>query len=53
MKIINILQKILKEQTVEPAAQDVTSTKYINDILKSLANREFTPDTSMDKIIKI
>jgi GH24 family phage-related lysozyme (muramidase) len=28
MKIINILQKILKEQTVEPAAQDVTSTKY-------------------------
>lgn len=29
------------------------TTKYINDILKSLANREFTPDTSMDKIIKI
>jgi hypothetical protein len=28
MKIINILQKILKEQAVESAAQDVTSTKY-------------------------
>ena len=30
MKIIDILQKILREQTVEPAAQDVTATKYTN-----------------------
>lgn len=29
------------------------TTKYINDILKSLGNKEFTPDTSMAKIIKI
>jgi hypothetical protein len=29
------------------------TTKYINDILKSLGNAEFTPDTSMAKIIKI
>jgi hypothetical protein len=29
------------------------TTKYINDILKSLGNEEFTPDTSMAKIIKI
>ena len=29
------------------------TTKYINDILKSLDNVEFTPDTSMAKIIKI
>lgn len=28
MKIINILQKILKEQTPEPAVQDGTKTKY-------------------------
>jgi spore germination cell wall hydrolase CwlJ-like protein len=28
MKIINILQRLLSEQKVEPAAQDVTATKY-------------------------
>jgi len=29
------------------------TTKYINDILKSLGNVEFTPDTSMSKILKL
>ena len=38
--------------TYAPPSENDT-TKYINDILKSLANVQFTPDTSMAKIIKI
>lgn len=38
--------------TYAPPKENDT-TKYINDILKSLGNVQFTPDTSMAKIIKI
>ena len=38
--------------TYAPPTENNT-TKYINDILNSLGNKEFTPDTSMAKIIKI
>jgi hypothetical protein len=38
--------------TYAPPTENDT-TKYINDILKSLGNVEFTPDTAMSKILKL
>ena len=51
MKIINILQKILKEQTVEPAAQDATKTKYTepNEPKIALDLPDETPKPNMNK----